>query len=365
MTISRPCYATREAVQRALDYNETARTDEQVDRAIESASDDVEGLTHRRFYPQLASRSFDWPGGSYSRSWRLWLDSNELISITSLVTGGQTLTQGTDYFLRRSDDLDEPPYTQVQINLAGNAAFGGGPTTQRDITITGLYGHSARESAVGSLVASVNINALGVDLNTSGNVGIGDIIRIDSERMLVTGRTMLTTGQTLADDLEDSDAATLVAAPSGTAAAGEVILIDAERMLVIDAAGDNLVVKRAWDGSVLASHTSGTAIYAARSLLVERGVLGTTAATHNDGAAVARHVPPALVRDLAVAEAIEQLLQETSGYARTSGAVQDNSHSGITVSNIRSSKNQLGLGIDALRSRAYTAYGRKARTRAV
>lgn len=364
MTINRPCYCTREAVQRALDYEETACTDEQVDRAIEAASDDVEGFLHRRFYPQATTRFFDWPDGSYSRSWRLWLDANELISVTTLTTGGVTLTEGDDYFLRRSDDLDEPPYNSVEINLAGNAAWGGGPSTQRDIAITGLYGHSANESTVGTLVGGVNVNALGIDLSDSGRVGVGDVLRVDAERMLVTGRGMVDTGGTLAGDLDDSDSNTLVPALNGTASAGEVILIDAERMLVVDVAGDNLVVKRAWDGSVLAIHTSGAMVYASRALVVERGVLGTTTTSHDNGATVARHVPPPLIRDLCVAIAIDQLLQETSGYARA-GAVQDNSHNSISTSNIRSSKNTLGSGIDALRERAYTAYGRKVRMGAV
>jgi hypothetical protein len=360
MTITRPCYASREAVQRALDFAETARTDEQVDRAIEAASDDVEGFLHRRFYPTLTTRYFDWPNGSYSRPWRLWLDANELISITTLTSGGVVLDPA-DYFLRRSDDLDEPPYTSVEINLATSAAYGGGPTTQRDIAIYGLYGHSANEAAVGTLVTGINTSAVGVDLSAAGTVGVGDLIRVDTERMLVAGRAMLDTGQNLAGDLEDSDAATLVAAANGTASSGEVILIDAERMLVVDVAGDNLVVKRGWDGTVLAAHTSGADVYAARALTVQRGVCGTTAASHSLGAPVVRHVPPSLVRDLCVAEAIEQLLQETAGYARPTGASTARSGDSDT----RQNKNQLGLGIEAIRDRAYTAYGRQARTAAV
>ncbi|MGH3381361.1 MAG: hypothetical protein ACRDP6_42180 [Actinoallomurus sp.] len=363
MTITRPCHCTREAVQRALDFAETARTDEQVDRAIEAASDDVEGFLHRRFYPQLTTRSFDWPDRSYSRPWRLWLGANELISITSLTTGGVTLSPDS-YFLRRSDYLDEPPYNSVELDLSGSATFGGGATPQRDVRIAGLYGYSANEAALGTLVTAINAAAVGVDLSAAGSVGVGDLVRIDDERMLVTDRSMLDTGQDLAGDLNDSDAATLVPAPNGTATSGEVILIDAERMLVIDVAGDNLVVKRGWDGTVLSSHTSGANVYAARALTVQRGVCGTTAASHSLGAPVVRHVYPALVRDLSVAEAIDQLLQETAGYARA-GSVQDNSHNGISVSNIRSTKDQLGLGLDSLRSRAYTAYGRQARKSAV
>lgn len=61
MTISRPCYATREQVKQALDIKESARSDLQIDIAIEAASDSVDGLLHRVFYPQVMTRYFDWP----------------------------------------------------------------------------------------------------------------------------------------------------------------------------------------------------------------------------------------------------------------------------------------------------------------
>ncbi len=85
---------------------------------------------------------------------------------------------------------------------------------------------------------------------------------------------------------------------------------------------------------------------------MERGALGTTAATHNTATAVARHVVPALVRDLAIAEAINQLQQETSGYARVIGE-GENAREGT------------GRSLFDLRKDAVAAYGRQARARAV
>jgi hypothetical protein len=361
MTVSRPCYASREDVMRALDYKETARAAGAVDRAIEAASDDVEGLCHRRFYPVLTTRSFDWPDLNRSRSWRLWLNSNEIISATTITSGGQTLTTG-DYILRRSDDLDEPPYTSIEINLATDAAWQAGDTEQRAITITGLWGYRADERPAGTLAAGVDATAPLIDLGAT-DAGVGHLIRVDTERMLITGRTMLDTGQTLAADLAASNAATTVTVADGSAyGLDEVLLLDGERMLIVDIAGNTLIVRRAWDGSTLAAHTTGATIYAARRLTVERGVLGTTAAAHADSAAVARHTPPPLVRDLCVAEALDQLLQESAGYARRNTT---NSGNTTSTSSNRSSQNQAGAAIDAIRDRAYTAYGRKARVRAV
>jgi hypothetical protein len=61
-------------------------------------------------------------------------------------------------------------------------------------------------------------------------------------------------------------------------------------------------------------------VYAFRQFSVLRGQLGTTASTYSNGAAISKHRVPPLVRDLAIAEAANQVLQEGSGYARTVGS---------------------------------------------
>lgn len=356
-----PWYATRETVKAALDYKETARNDAQVDRAIDSASRAVEGLLHRRFYPQTATRYFDWPNAQYARPWRLWLDANELISVTTLASGGRTIAPA-DYFLRRGDDRDEPPYTFIELDLDADAAFGVGPTHQRDIAITGVFGYGADTERAGALAEALDTSETGVDVTDSSVVGVGDLLLVDSERMVVTGKTMADTGVDLAtgSDLSASnaDVSIIMSTTTGAPVAGESILVDSERMLVMDVAGTTLTVKRAWDGSVLASHAAGASIWAPRTLTVARGALGTTAASHDSGAAVARHVPPGLVSELCVAYALNTLLQRQSGYARVAGV-----KGGATVD--ANARDSTGRGIPALEADAVRAYGRKARIRAV
>jgi hypothetical protein len=355
MAINRPCYATREQVKRALDVHETARNNAQVDRAIESASDEIDGgmdganrgagCLHRRFVPEDKTRYFDWPADS-----RLWLDQHELAAATEIVAGGETIALG-DYLLRPDDG---PPYTHVEINLGSQAAFNAGDTTQRAIAITGTWMGCAPVTApAGELAGAVNDTVTTINLTDSAAMGVGDIIIAGTERMLVTDRRMLDAGQNLQANLTATNNDTLVEIEDGAAyTVDEVILLDAERMLIVDIAGNNLIVKRAWDGSVLAAHTAGAGIYTPRTLVVRRGALGTAAAAHADATSLVRHVPPALVRDLALAEAVNQLLQEAGAYARTVGS-GDNERQ-MTMS-----------ALNDLRDRAYTAYGRKARTRAV
>lgn len=343
-----PSYATREAVKAALDVKLTARSDRQVDEALAAASRTVEGLTHRRFYPEVATRYFDWPGGQYARPWRLWLDQHELISVDVLMVAGRTIPS-SDYFLRPDDG---PPYTRLEIDLDSSATFASGATHQRAIAITGVFGYAADEAAAGQLAAAVDSSATSVTVSDGAAVGVGDLIRVGDERLVVTGKTMASTGQTLQDPLAASNADTLVQVEDGTAFhVDEVILLDAERMLIVDIAGNNLVVKRAHDGSVLAAHT-GSTVYAHRTLTVERGALGTAAAAHDDGDPIARHVPPSLVTELTVAEALNTLLQRQSGYARVIGTGDQQ-------------REAAGRALRDIRDQAYTALGRKARIRGV
>ncbi|WP_431897919.1 hypothetical protein [Nonomuraea sp. bgisy101] len=352
-------YCTREDVKRALDVAETARSNRQVDRAIESASRTIEGRLHRKFYPQVDTRSFDWPNSQRARPWRLWLDANEVVSVIDLVSGGVTISP-SGYVLYPTDG---PPYTRIEINLGSSAAFGSGATHQQSIELTAVYGHSAEEAPAGTLAAAIaTTSATSVNVSDSAAIGVGDIIKAGDELMIVTGKGMLDTGQNLGGNLTAQASSVTVAVTTGSAyAADEVILIDSERMLVVDIAGNNLTVKRAWDGSTLAAHTAGADIYAPRTLTVQRGALGTTAATHSNGAAIVRHLVPGLIRDTAIALAIAQLLGEQSGYARP----ETRSAPSGSVSASRQRTQEVGRGVGDVLADAYAAYGRKARTRGV
>ncbi|TDC47642.1 hypothetical protein E1281_25925 [Actinomadura sp. KC345] len=346
-------YTTRESVKDALDQKETARADGQVDRAVEAASRSVEGLLHRRFYPWTGTRYFDWPNPQRARPWRLWLDANEVISVTTLTSGGVEIDEA-DYFVRRADDLDEPPYDHIELDLDSSASFGGGSTHQRDVAITGVFGYGDDTAPAGALGAALDSTSTTLAVTDGGAVGVGDLLLVGSERMVVTGRAMADTGLTTTEALTASAAGVAVTVSSSTGAPqpGEVILVGSERMLVVDAAGTALTVKRAWDGSVLADHDSGAAVWAPRSLTVSRGAVGTTAASHAEGVPLARHVYPGPVATLCEAYALNTLLQARAGYARTAGEGEG-------------ARESTGRGVKAAERDAYRAFGRKARVRAV
>ena len=128
--------------------------------------------------------------------------------------------------------------------------------------------------------------------------------------------------------------------------------MDGERMLIDDIAGTSLIVRRAWDGTALAAHTTGATIFALRQFTVTRGALGSTAASHSSSDPIYVHAFPGLINELCVAETVCALEQNAGAYARTVGTGA-------------SARDSVGAGLEDVRARAYAAYGRKARLGAV
>lgn len=350
-------YCTREDVMRGLDVKLSARNVAQVDRCIEAGARSLEGRLGRTFRPVQATRYFDWPDRGSPTSWRLWLEQHDLISLDTLVAGGTTIASG-DYFLEPVNS--GPPYRWIEIDLSSSAVFQAGSTHQRAIAGTGLWGHSNNEASAGLVDEALDASETAVDVSDSSLVGVGDILRVDDERLQVTERAMVDTGQNVTTLTALASSNTITGISAGEIHVGELLLVDSERMLVVDVSGTTVTVKRAWDGTVLAAHTAGADIYAPRTLTVDRGALGTTAATHSDQATLYRHLVPGLVRELNAAEAINLLQQEGTGYARRSGLGEARG-TGKPNSDVEAS----GRGLDDIRDQAEVAFGRKARTWAV
>lgn len=310
-------YCSRDDVTGALDVAESARNFAQIDRLIEAASRGIETLCRRRFYPTYATRYLDWPDRGQG-TYRLYLDeTRELISLTSITSGGVALTE---YFLE--PQADGPPYTRLEIDLGGSDAFtvnsGSG---QRSIALTGVFGGCADLEPATTLVDGIIDNSGTTITVADGLLSPGHLVKVDNEYLQIVGRQSASSGATISANLTAQKNATAVTVSSAASfTVGEVVTVDTERMLITDITGTVLVVERGWSGSTLAAHTSGATVYAGRALTVLRGQCGTTATTHPPGSTVHLHVVPPLVRQLAIAETLNGLASETSGYARTIGA---------------------------------------------
>lgn len=349
--ITVPCYCSREDVKGAIEVAETARSNDQVDRAVQAAVTRVETLLQRKFVPSIGTRYFDWPNVDSPTPWILHLNESELVSLTSLTSAGTAISTSN---LNLEPNRTGPPYRRIEVDTSTASSYESGSTYQQQIAVTGTFGYRADTVAVGTLsgsLAAVASTAPSVTWTTQPS-GVGNLLLVDSEYILITDRSMVDSTQNLGGDLAASTAGVSVSVSDGsTFPIGSILLIDSERMRVVDVAGNTLTVIRAWDGSVLAAHTTGADVYALTGVTTTRAAVGSTLASHSSGATVYQHLVPEEIKGLAVAYAIEQMLQERSGYARTA----DNSEA---------ERESYGRALKAAETRAFRL-GRQIRIRVI
>ncbi len=303
-----PTYATVEQLQAAADYKPTAYEADRLYRIVDAASRRIEQQLHRHFYPLTAKFDYIHPRIVKPRATTtsgFWLQ-RDLLSLSAVTADSVTKTVSE---VELWPPQFGPPYSWVGV-------------TGADIDLTGDWGFS-NATAVASTLDGALSDTTGttVDIDDSSVVGIGDLITIDTERMVITARVQKDIAQNIQGNLTaDTSDVTVAVENGGLVLEGEVLLVNAEQMLVLAVSGNNATVKRAWNGTVLAAHTSGDDIFAPRTLTVERGAVGSTAATHSDAAAITRNVAPGPITDLCIAESINTYEQETAGYARIVGA---------------------------------------------
>lgn len=306
--MAEPTYATVEQLAAASDYKPSAFEQDRLKRLLDAASRRIEQQLHRHFYPVTAAYTYTSPPIYKPRmadGSGFFLD-RDLLSISAATQDGTSATVA-DIDLFPGHFPNEP---------ASWAELTGGT-----IVITGDWGYSNDTAVSGALDGAMSDTTGTAPKVTDSNlVGVGDLIIIDSERLVVTDKLMVDLAQNTTGSLTaDTSDVTVAAADGSVIFAGETLLIDAEKMLVLSISGNNLTVKRAWAGTVLASHSSGADIFAPRTLTVERGSTGSTAATHLDAAAITRNLPPGPITDLCLAEALTTYEQEASGFARGIG----------------------------------------------
>lgn len=339
---------SRQKLARSLDYQEVARNNGQIDLALAQATANTEGFLHRGFFPWYGTRYFDWPNRDNPVNWRIRLDDHDLIELTSGTAGGTTLTPANMLLYPKHG----PPFTAIETSVAGSSFYQSGNTWQNALAFTGLWGYRNDVRNVATLVGTINASQTTLVFSPSVEVGVGDVLKIDNEYLVVRGLTTSTSGQTLQTPLTASAASTAVAVTTGSAfLVDEVITLDTESMLIVGITGNTLIVKRAWDGSVLATHT-GSTIYVSRTATVDRGACASTAASHTTGVTIAQHVIPASVQALTLAEAGWIYAGHSSGWQ-----IANN-----TSRNVPSEEGLLLL--NDLRATARRAVGRKGRQRA-
>lgn len=314
-------YCSREAVKLAGNISGDDRH-RQIDPLIEAGSREFDRLTRRFYIPRTETRKYTWPNRRGS-GLVLYLDQ-DLISVTTLQTKAEDATPTTissdDFFVEPVNF--GPPFDRVEIDLSSAAAFEAGATRQRSISIEGSWGFGEDTKSTGTIDDSGGISDSDTALiiSDASLIEVGFTLLIESEQVFVSNRSFAALGSILIDGVLTANMAENVTADSSHGIlGGEVIRVDSEQMLVLSVSGTTLTVIRGYNGSILASHSNDTAIHINRTLSIERGANGTTAAAHDDSKAISAYEPPFDVVRLVLGEVLASYAQQGALYGRSVG----------------------------------------------
>jgi hypothetical protein len=322
---NRARYATREAVKLASAGTiQGAVLNDALDRHIDAITREIDDLvaddaSRASFIPITETRYLD---GSGDHAWTPFLLSISELKVDEDGDGTyETTLTAADYWLW-PDNEDAKRRIDLNPQSTVLTVF---PVGRRRIQVIGSWGYSSLSVAAGGVTAGLaaSAGATTFEASDSSLIGIGDCLLIGTEQVFVTSKVALDIAQNTSGALTASvtnTALTLGGAPTVAVKAGEVLRIESELVRVNSVnSTTSFEVTRAYDGSTLAAHSGGADVYVYRTITIERGVNGTTAATHPDATAIARYYPPSDVTDLCIAEVIGRLMQEQSGWGREIG----------------------------------------------
>ena len=243
-----------------------------------------------------------------------------LLAITSIVNGDDTLVS-TDYLLRPNGRMwTDGPYTHLDVDPdAANLSTWYGE--QDSVVINGRWGLYEKSEDTGANTGASEQSASTTSLvvTNGSKVSPGMVCLIGSEQQLVTDYGAVTASvTTLSEDLDLVEEEINVA-NGALVYVGEIIRCGFEQMKILDINSNTLYVKRGWNGTKKATHTSAGAVDVYRTFSVERAVNGTTAAIHTAGSDIYRYLVPEDVRILCVEIATLMRKKALGGFAGKSG----------------------------------------------
>lgn len=196
-----------------------------------------------------------------------------LLALTAITDENGAAIASTSYALRPVNKAwDNGPYLRIECDYD-------------EINITGrwgLYEELASSGISGSLAATSTASLV---VTNGGLLWPGQVIKMGDEQILITAGcgsenspspSLLTGSVTTGYVNETLD---VIPVTSGTVFfANEVVRMGDEDMLIRRIVSNTLVVQRGWNGTQRDEHSLGTQIYVYRTVTVERGMNGSTAA---------------------------------------------------------------------------------------
>lgn len=132
-------YATLTEYKNYERISSTDATDDSViEDIIEAASRLIDTYTGRTFYARTETHYYNAPDGEYD----LWINDDDLLTITTLTNGDGTTISASDYKLL---PLNKSPKYQIYLKPSSNLiwAFDSNSESLGAITVLGTWGYSA------------------------------------------------------------------------------------------------------------------------------------------------------------------------------------------------------------------------------
>ena len=268
------------------------------------------------FIPVTATKRYDGTGD-------IDLTVAPLLAVTSIVDDGDSLVSADYLLYPRNRWWENGPYTRIRTDP--DATTLNAWSLEEDIVVvTGRWGLYEESGSTDATVQNDPLAADGTSLivDNGSKIRPGLVLLIAAEQTFIesTGTTTDSTADT-AEAVDNSEEA--IDTSDGTKVAiGEIIKIDNEKMLVLDIQSNTIVVERGWGGTTRAAHNTSVNVNVYRTFTVKRGVNGTTAAEHAQDVAISKYIPPWDVHYLCKQMASIMSKKAESSYAGKTGSVE-------------------------------------------
>ena len=242
-----------------------------------------------------------------------------VLSLSSISNDGTALTENSDFVFMRQM-WDNGPYMGLE-RLSDAANFSEWCYEDPDsVQLTGTFGLYSRAQSTGAtLSATISAAAAEMTVSNGSKVSPGMVLLIDSEQILVTGWGDPTASATTLSAALDATSDQVALTSGSGLNTGELLRVDFEDMRLHRKKTNTGLVVRNWNNTGQVAHLIAAAVDVYRTVTIERGVNGTTAASHASGAAISRYMVPDNVLKLTKKMAILGLNQSRSNYAGRTG----------------------------------------------
>lgn len=227
----------------------------------------------------------------------------------------------TDYLMEPNGRMwQNGPFVRLNCDLDESTAGLWIPEADA-IAITGTWGLYDKSITTGtSLGVDQLIGDTSLEVAHGGLISQGMVLLIGTEMQFVSALGDPSAAiTTLGAGCNSSDETLTVASSTGLNI-GEIIRVDFERMKITDKRTGQIQVTRGWDNTTKTIHTTAAGVDVYRTYTVERGVNGTAAAAHSSAAEIDRYAVPADINYLCRQIAALMLRKSQTGYAGRAGS---------------------------------------------